>query len=64
MTRKEVRKKVAEYIALHPELTYRRISEKLDCSLCTIGRIAREFSISRHQHKPISEADLSKLEVN
>jgi hypothetical protein len=45
-------------------MTYRQISEKLDCGLSTIGRIAREFNISRQKNKPITEADLSKLEVN
>ena len=64
MTHKEARQKVAEYIKAHPELTYKQISEILNCGLSTIGRIAREFDIARQQHKPISEADLFKLEVN
>jgi DNA-binding MurR/RpiR family transcriptional regulator len=64
MTNREARQQVAEYIHTHPQMTYRQISEKLDCGLSTIGRIAREFNISRQKNKPITEADLSKLEVN
>jgi uncharacterized protein YerC len=64
MTSKEARQKVAGFIKNNPHLTYKQISEKLDCGLSTIGRVAREFQISRQKHKPLCEADLSKLEAD
>jgi len=57
MTRKEVRAKIAEYITENPQLTYRDIAAKLDCSISTVSGIAKEFNISR----VLVEADLLKL---
>jgi hypothetical protein len=61
MTRKQVRQGIAVYIKAHPELTYRELAETLNCGLSAIAAIAHEFGITR-QRKPLSEADLRKLE--
>ena len=61
MTRKEVRAKVAEYIAAHPELSYKRIGETLGCATSTVATIAFEYGVVR-QRKALTEADLAQLE--
>ena len=62
MKRKEVRAKVAEYVAAHPELTYKKIGDKLNCSGTVIATIAQEYGVVR-QRRALSQADLSKLEA-
>jgi len=56
----EVRNKVAAYIAAHPELSYKTISEKLDCSESTIATIARAAGINRRP-RVMANLDLSVL---
>lgn len=60
MTRKEVRRKVAQFIADNPQLSYKAMSLKLNCAVSTIATIARENEI-RRQRPALSEADLAKL---
>lgn len=60
MTRKEVRHKVAQFIADNPQLSYKALSLKLNCAVSTIATIARENEI-RRQRPALSEADLAKL---
>lgn len=57
MTRKEARERIADYLKANPHMTYREVSAKLNCGLSTIGKIAREFGITRY-----NKYDLSKLE--
>ena len=60
MTRKEVRRKVAQFISDNPQLSYKAMSRTLNCAVSTIATIARENEI-RRQRPAISEADLNKL---
>jgi hypothetical protein len=60
MTRKEVRRKVAQIIADNPQLSYKALSLKLNCAVSTVATIAREYEI-RRQRPALTEADLTKL---
>jgi hypothetical protein len=60
MTRKEVRRTIAQFIADNPQLSYKALSLKLNCAVSTIATIAREYEI-RRQRPALTEADLAKL---
>jgi hypothetical protein len=60
MTRKEVRRKLAQFIADNPQLSYKALSLKLNCAISTVATIAREYEI-RRQRPALTEADLTKL---
>ena len=60
MTRKEVRRTVAQFIADNPQLSYKELSLTLNCAISTVATIAREHKI-RRQRPALTEADLTKL---
>jgi hypothetical protein len=60
MTRKEVRRTIAQFIADNPQLSYKALSLKLNCAISTVATIAREYEICR-QRRALTEADLTKL---
>jgi len=60
MTRKEVRRTVAQFIADNPHLSYKAIGLKLNRAVSTIATIAREYGITR-QRPALTDADLTKL---
>jgi|NGEPerStandDraft_6_1074524.scaffolds.fasta_scaffold129365_1 hypothetical protein len=60
MTSKEVRRKLAQFIADNPQLSYKALSLKLNCAISTVATIAREYEI-RRQRPALTEADLTKL---
>ena len=60
MTRKEVRRQLAQFISDNPRLSYKALSLKLNCAVSTIATIAREYGI-RRQRPALTEADLTKL---
>ena len=60
MTRREARKSLAEYLKENPTISYKDVAEKLNCSLSTVGGVAREFGV-RRQRKPLDADCLSKL---
>jgi transposase len=44
---KEERKKVADFIVAHEDLTYPQIANIIGCNYSTITRVAAEFDIRR-----------------
>lgn len=56
----EVRRLVAEYVARHPELSYKQIAEKLGCSSRTVLAIYKEHG--GHRRRPLGVEQLKALE--
>jgi len=52
------RSELANYIAAHPEQSYRVIAAKLGCSIATVSACARSHGVQR---RPRVNLDLSKL---
>jgi hypothetical protein len=60
-TRTEARTTIAEYLRIHPEISFRQLALTLNCSPSTIATIARQHGIVR-QRKALTIADTAKLE--
>lgn len=63
MKKNEVREQVANYLSAYPDVTYATVSAMLCCSIATVGKIAREYGITR-QRKALNLADVSVLNVH
>ncbi len=62
ITRTEVRRIVAAYVARHPELTYKQIGDKLGCSSRTVLMMFKKHGGRRR--RPIGIEQLKALEAN
>jgi hypothetical protein len=60
-TRTEARAKIAEYLKIHPEVSFKELAVTLNCSISTIATIARQHGVVR-QRKALTTADVAKLE--
>jgi DNA-binding transcriptional regulator LsrR (DeoR family) len=61
-TTEEVRKKIAEYVRTHPELTLSSIAGKLGIGCSTLNKLLADAEYHRRSYKKLASVDLTRLE--